>query len=174
MRRERADDPAQALLGGNEEDRFTEFLARLLREKELASRFLRELCDLDPKRGRPEVGTQVVVQDGRPDLVITGPGYLVIVEAKMASWLHHSQLKPYAEFIEQRREADGKLDARLALFGPAARPYDNSRGHQEVRPWSGVRDTAKCLSDVGRQLALPPAGQRSARPEGPGCHAATS
>jgi hypothetical protein len=133
MTHSHADNPVQALLAGKEEDRFTEFLARLLRENDLASRFLRELCGYEPKRGRPVVRTQVIVEEGRPDLVITGPDFLVVVEAKMASWLHESQLKPYSDYIAQKKKDSASLDTRLVLLGPAAaRDGMEAEGRRQV------------------------------------------
>lgn len=125
--REHGDNPMEALLSGKEEDRFTELLARLLREKDVAASFLRRVCGFEQKIGRPEVHTQVVISDGRPDLVITGPDYLLVFEAKLASWLHDDQLAPYAAFIAKSKTDAKRLDARLILLGP-----EGARGAMEA------------------------------------------
>jgi hypothetical protein len=138
--RDHADNPVEALLCGKEEDRFTDFLARLLREKDLASRFLREVCHYEPKRGRPEVHTQVVVPDGRPDLVISGPDYLLVVEAKLASWLHERQLEPYDAFLKSRKAESKGLETMLMLLGP-----EGSRAAMEAE---GKKQAASSYSGV--------------------------
>lgn len=107
--------PYLAILGGKEEDRFTNYLAELLQDKEvLASfcgRFLRSQCgfELDPDSGL-NARTQVIVPDGRPDLAIRGNSTYLLIEAKVSSWLHEDQLQSYAEALDrwQRENPTGK------------------------------------------------------------------
>ncbi|MGH7178410.1 MAG: hypothetical protein ACREJC_13610, partial [Tepidisphaeraceae bacterium] len=68
--------PAQALLAAKEEDRFTAYLAELLKADKLLDPFLNELCGVSADvhaRSRAKIANQVVVTNGRPDLIITLP-----------------------------------------------------------------------------------------------------
>lgn len=127
--------PHTALLLGQEEDRFTAYLAELLRDERFREDFLRRLCGVDVTAAEvPSVRTQVVVPDGRPDLVLSGPRHHLVFEAKVGSWLHGSQLSAYARMLAawQRERPDGV--GRLYLLTPA--------GVAEAQRGQGVRELA--------------------------------
>ncbi len=128
-----ADNPVQALLAGTEEDQFTEFLARLLRERDLATEFLRRVCGFDRAVGRPKVQTRRPVPDGCPDLVITGSSYRVIIEVKLASPLHEGQLVPYAAELGIFAQSTPGADTRLLVLAPSAyRPHVKREAEVQV------------------------------------------
>ena len=67
--------PMRSILGANEEDRFTEFLAGLLAEPEMLKGFLSISPGVEIPReeiGSLQIDIQVSIEGGRPDLVISG------------------------------------------------------------------------------------------------------
>ena len=111
--------PYLALLASKEEDRFTEYLCHLLQSDDVCRAFLEQLCDVEPPEGPLHVATQVTVEGGRPDLAIRGEELYVLFEAKVASLLHESQLKPYAADLSRWKDEHPNGQAALFLLCPA-------------------------------------------------------
>lgn len=113
--------PFRAILASKEEDRFTAFLAELLRLKSFQTAFLKELCGLEGfDDAIPMIRTHLSVPGGVTDLTIEGPKIFLIVEAKLASWLHQGQLIPYAKKLVEWSAATIGGKAKLLLLAPAA------------------------------------------------------
>ena len=111
--------PIFAMLSDKEEDRFTELLAHLLRNAFVLRQFLSELCRIETVNGDLLVRTQVLVDSGRPDLCVSGPGVQILFEAKVGSWLHQDQVRPYAEYLAAWSREHPEGIARLFLIVPA-------------------------------------------------------
>ncbi|GEJ56659.1 hypothetical protein [Anaeromyxobacter diazotrophicus] len=133
-------NPLHALLAENEEDRFTEALSHLLRHGNLAERFLLEFADV--KTSGVAVQTQLVVLNGRPDVVFTAPSVTVVLEAKLASWLHDDQLLPYVEWLDRYATANG-TDSILLLLGPRC---SLAAMHRDAKAQVGNRCSPKCVT----------------------------
>ena len=111
--------PHFAILGGKEEDRFTQYLAALLRAPVVLVAFLKNVCRLTLASDEPlSARTQVTVPGGRPDLAIRGESLYLLYEAKMASWLHEEQLTPYARELDKWSQTHPTGTARLFLLAP--------------------------------------------------------
>lgn len=111
--------PYLAILGGKEEDRFTQYLDQLLRSSVVLKAFLGEVCGIAlPTEDKISSRTQVSVPGGRPDLAIRGDRLYLLFEAKVGSWLHEEQLTPYAHELEQWREAHPTGTACLFILAP--------------------------------------------------------
>jgi hypothetical protein len=115
--------PYLAILGGKEEDRFTNYLAELLKDPDMLAAFtgtfLKDHCGLliNSEPGMT-AQTQVTVAGGRPDLAIRAKSTYLLFEAKVSSWLHEDQLKPYAEELEKWKKDNPKGAARLFVLVP--------------------------------------------------------
>ncbi len=98
--------PYLAILGGKEEDRFTNYLAEILKDPSILAAFtgifLKDHCRLLLKQEPGMMAqSQVTVAGGRPDLAIRAKSTYLLFEAKVSSWLHEDQLIPYAEELEK-------------------------------------------------------------------------
>jgi len=153
--------PFRALLAEKEEDRFTEFLAHLLQDEAVLQSFLSRLCSLPLKDlGTVEVRTQVLLADGRPDLVIHGPRAFLVFEAKVGSWFHEGQLDDYTEAIAKWTSANPSGIARLYTLIPALRAEDaatsqtpvRANGHARAIQWEEV---ASLFSEIAAGTADP-------------------
>jgi hypothetical protein len=111
--------PHLSILGGKEEDRFTQYWAELLRAPAVLGGFLKELCGL-PVTVSDQISarSQVTVSGGRPDLAIRGDSLYLLFEAKVGSWLHQDQLTPYARELEQWRQRHPAGTALLFVVVP--------------------------------------------------------
>ena len=111
--------PYLALLGGKEEDRFTQYLCELLRSQLFLDAFLHEICGIEIPHNEPlTTRTQVTVPGGRPDLAVRGNSLYPFFEAKVASWLHERQLTPYARELEDWQCAHPAGTASLFVLTP--------------------------------------------------------
>ena len=111
--------PHLSILGGKEEDRFTQYLAELLRAPVVLSAFLKSVCGLSAiVDSQISARTQVTIPGGRPDLAIRSESLYLLCEAKVSSWLHEEQLTPYARELEQWHQAHPQGTARLFVLAP--------------------------------------------------------
>jgi hypothetical protein len=57
--------------------------------------------------GRLRASTQVTVEEGRPDLIVSGPTFLLVLEVKVGSDVYAEQLSRYLQYLESE-EFDAK------------------------------------------------------------------
>jgi hypothetical protein len=162
--------PHLSILGGKEEDRFTQYLCELLRAPVVLERFLKEVCGLVVTADEQvSARTQVTVPGGRPDLAVRGDSLYLLFEAKVGSWLHEDQLTPYARELEQWLQSHFHGTALLFVVAPhpqisgivnaAERELSEAgldRWHPKPISWEQIGTLCKSLeADVGdRRLAL--------------------
>ena len=114
--------PYLALLADKEEDRFTEFLGHLLRSKELLKYFIHNICELTSIQDFDElrIQTQLIVEEGRPDLVISNDSTYLVFESKVGSAPETTQLKRYMAHIQKWNETHAEGITKLFLIAPLA------------------------------------------------------
>jgi hypothetical protein len=111
--------PHLSILGGKEEDRFTQYLCELLRSPTILRAFITEACNLDVTVDETTLArTQVTVPGGRPDLAIRGKYLYLLFEAKVGAWLHEDQLRPYAQELDQWLQRQPSGTASLFVLTP--------------------------------------------------------
>ncbi|WP_395843694.1 hypothetical protein [Archangium violaceum] len=119
--------PILSLLGGKEEDRFTEFLVHLLQAPEVLRAFMGEVCGIevsDSELVSLKTRMQVTVPGGRPDIAIQGLARYCLFEAKVSSWLHDEQLPSYFQELQKWKSDHPEGQAHLFLIAPS----QSSRG----------------------------------------------
>jgi hypothetical protein len=146
--------PERAFLAGKEEDRFTEMLCQILKDQTVLDKFLRQLCDIQLSPAelvKTIVTTQMVVPEGRIDLVIRSPKHLLVFEAKVGSWLHGNQILSYAKFIEELATAQSYGDRRLVLVAPQAnlRPVFEAAKRQIGKKFKKVKPDKLSWEQIG-------------------------
>lgn len=111
--------PHLSILGGKEEDRFTQYLCELLQDPTVLNAFLPEVCGMSvPVQTNLVARTQVTVRGGRPDLAIRGETSYLLFEVKVGSWLHQDQLTPYARELDQWQTNHPAGVAKLLILAP--------------------------------------------------------
>ena len=159
--------PELALLAEKEEDRFTQYLCELLRSESVMAAFLRT-CGVIPPEAAPTLqpSTQATIPNGRLDLAIRGPGYYLLFEAKVSSWLHDEQLVPYAADLHMWKGKNLNGQCCLILLAPAATLSgigETAAGQLEKagfaeRPtlvaWEQVASMCRTLIDVAQPADL--------------------
>lgn len=129
--------PFLAVLRAKEEDRFTAYLAELLRHPEVLSRFLSAVCQLSTQAiAGLRIATQFPCANGRPDFVITDDKLRLVFEAKVQAQPYEDQLIRYGRDLQQWvADGTGRM-ARLFLLTPQdsslSMPIDGQRALMEA------------------------------------------
>lgn len=124
--------PGLALFKGKLEDRFTAYFSELLLSPTILASFLCDICDLvtaEDACADAYVTTWMVVKDGFPDLAITLPNDLLIIEVKVDSPLNDWQIHTYARhLLEVKRDTPGS-NGHLFILTPR---YSSARSLREA------------------------------------------
>lgn len=130
----------------------------LINENEIGRRILSRICSGEPDsdyiaegKGKIEVRTQEIIEEGRPDIVIESLALLAIVEVKVDAPLEKTQLHRYKAYIDNKKEGRaGRLilleRGGTNLTEDEKELLDNSIKWAEIADWLKTEDPEDSFS----------------------------